>query len=44
MLTDQELAFDLAKFLKELQAIKDVKGPPAFAKASAWFEPGQHNW
>jgi aminoglycoside phosphotransferase (APT) family kinase protein len=36
-LTDQEkeqLAFDLAKFLKELQAITDVKGP----------EPGQHNW
>lgn len=36
-LTDQEkeqLAFDLAKFLKELQTIMDVKGP----------EPGQHNW
>ena len=36
-LTDQEkeqLAFDLAKFLKELQAISDVEGP----------EPGQHNW
>ena len=36
-LTDQEkeqLAFDLAKFLKELQAITDVKG----------LEPGQHNW
>jgi aminoglycoside phosphotransferase (APT) family kinase protein len=36
-LTDQEkeqLAFDLAKFLKELQAIADVEGP----------EPGQHNW
>lgn len=36
-LTDQEkeqLAFDLAKFLKELQAITDVEGP----------EPGQHNW
>jgi len=36
-LTDQDkeqLAFDLAKFLKELQAITDVKGP----------EPGQHNW
>ncbi len=36
-LTDQEkkqLAFDLAKFLKELQAISDVKG----------LEPGQHNW
>jgi len=36
-LTDQEkeqLAFDLAKFLKELQAITDIKGP----------EPGQHNW
>ncbi len=37
MLTDQEkeqLAFDLAKFLKELQAISDAEGP----------EPGQHNW
>jgi aminoglycoside phosphotransferase (APT) family kinase protein len=36
-LTNQEkeqLAFDLAKFLKELQAISDVEGP----------EPGQHNW
>ncbi len=36
-LTDQEkeqLAFDLATFLKELQAITDVEGP----------EPGQHNW
>lgn len=36
-LTDQDkeqLAFDLAKFLKELQAINDVEGP----------EPGQHNW
>jgi aminoglycoside phosphotransferase (APT) family kinase protein len=36
-LTDQEkeqLAFDMAKFLKELQAIMDIKGP----------EPGQHNW
>ncbi len=36
-LTDQDkeqLAFDLAKFLKELQAITDVEGP----------EPGQHNW
>lgn len=36
-LTDQDkeqLAFDLAKFLKDLQAINDVKGP----------EPGQHNW
>lgn len=36
-LTAQEkaqLAFDLAKFLKELQAITDVEGP----------EPGQHNW
>ena len=36
-LIDQEkeqLAFDLAKFLKELQAINDVEGP----------EPGQHNW
>lgn len=37
MLTDKEkerLAFDLAKFLKELQAITDVEGPA----------PGQHNW
>jgi aminoglycoside phosphotransferase (APT) family kinase protein len=36
-LTEQEkeqLAFDLSKFLKELQAIMDIKGP----------EPGQHNW
>lgn len=36
-LTDQnkeQLAFDLARFLKELQAITDVEGP----------EPGQHNW
>ncbi|NBO24421.1 MAG: aminoglycoside phosphotransferase family protein [Chlamydiae bacterium] len=36
-LTDQEkeqLAFDVAKFLKELQAITDVEGPG----------PGQHNW
>lgn len=36
-LTEQEkeqLAFDLARFLKELQAISDVEGP----------EPGQHNW
>ena len=36
-LTDQEkeqLAFDLAKFLKELQTMNDVEGP----------EPGQHNW
>ncbi|RUR14230.1 aminoglycoside phosphotransferase family protein [Legionella sp. km772] len=36
-LVDQEkeqLAFDLAKFLKELQAITDVEGPG----------PGQHNW
>ena len=36
-LTDQEkeqLAFDMAKFLKELQAMNDVEGP----------EPGQHNW
>lgn len=36
-LTDQDkeqLAADLAKFLKELQAIHDVEGP----------EPGQHNW
>lgn len=30
----QQLAFDLAKFLKELQSIHDVEGPP----------PGQHNW
>jgi aminoglycoside phosphotransferase (APT) family kinase protein len=30
----EQLAFDLAKFLKELQAINDVEGP----------EPGQHNW
>lgn len=28
------LALDLATFLKELQSIKDVEGPP----------PGQHNW
>lgn len=28
------LAYDLAKFLKELQSIKDIVGP----------EPGQHNW
>ena len=37
ILTDQEkeqLAFDLANFLKELQAITNVAGP----------EPGQHNW
>lgn len=36
-LTDQEqkqLAFDLAKFLKELEAITDVPGPA----------PGPHNW
>jgi aminoglycoside phosphotransferase (APT) family kinase protein len=30
----EQLAFDLAKFLKELQAITDVEGPG----------PGQHNW
>lgn len=30
----ESLAFYLAKFLKELQAIADVEGP----------EPGQHNW
>ncbi len=30
----EQLAFDLAKFLKELQAITDVEGP----------DPGQHNW
>lgn len=37
MLTDQEkeqLAFDLAKFLKDLQSISDIEGPA----------PGQHNW
>jgi aminoglycoside phosphotransferase (APT) family kinase protein len=37
MLTDYEkeqLAHDLVKFLKELQAISEVKGPA----------PGQHNW
>jgi aminoglycoside phosphotransferase (APT) family kinase protein len=36
-LTEQEkeqLAFDMAKFLKELQAITDTSGPG----------PGQHNW
>lgn len=36
-LTEQEkeqLAFDLSKFLKELQSISDIEGP----------EPGQHNW
>jgi len=30
----EQLAFDLAKFLKELQAITDLDGPT----------PGQHNW
>jgi aminoglycoside phosphotransferase (APT) family kinase protein len=30
----EQLAFDLAKFLKEMQAITDVEGPG----------PGQHNW
>jgi len=30
----EQLAFDLAKFLKELQSITDVEGP----------KPGQHNW
>jgi aminoglycoside phosphotransferase (APT) family kinase protein len=30
----EELAFDMARFLKELQLIKDVSGPM----------PGQHNW
>ena len=30
----EQLAFDLAKFLKELQMITDVEGPG----------PGQHNW
>lgn len=30
----EQLAFDLAKFLKELQAITNIEGP----------EPGQHNW
>lgn len=39
----EQLAFDMAKFLKELQAINDIEGPPAFAGASAWCEPGQHN-
>ena len=37
LMTDQykeQLAFDLAKFLKELQAISGVEG----------LEPGQHNW
>ncbi|MDA0910789.1 MAG: aminoglycoside phosphotransferase family protein [Proteobacteria bacterium] len=37
MLTEQEkeqLAYDLARFLKELQAITDIDGP----------KPGQHNW
>jgi len=29
----EQLAFDLANFLKELQSIHDVEGPP----------PGQHN-
>lgn len=36
-LTEQEkeqLAYELAKFLKELQSITDIEGP----------EPGQHNW
>lgn len=32
--TLQKLAFELAAFLKELQRITDVEGPP----------PGQHNW
>ncbi|PPE03404.1 aminoglycoside phosphotransferase family protein [Holospora curviuscula] len=30
----EQLAFDLAKFLKKLQVITDVEGP----------DPGQHNW
>lgn len=30
----EQLAFELAKFLKKLQAITDVEGP----------DPGQHNW
>jgi aminoglycoside phosphotransferase (APT) family kinase protein len=30
----ERLAVDMAQFLKELQAIRDLKGP----------EPGQHNW
>jgi len=30
----EQLAFDMAKFLKELQAITDIEGP----------EPDQHNW
>ncbi len=37
ILTDSEkeqLSFDLAKFLKELQSITDLEGP----------KPGQHNW
>ncbi len=37
MLTDlekEQLAYDLANFLKELQAITSLEGP----------EPGQHNW
>ena len=33
-LEKEQLAFDLAKFLKELQAINDFDGPA----------PGQHNW
>lgn len=32
--TSENIAFQLAKFLKELQAITDVEGPG----------PGQHNW
>lgn len=30
----EQLTFDLAKFLKELQSIHNIQGPP----------PGPHNW
>ncbi len=46
-LTDQDkaqLAFDLAQFLKELQAITNFKGLPIFAETLACLRPGQHNW
>ncbi len=46
-LTDQDkeqLAFDLAQFLKELQAITHFKGLPIFAETLACLRPGQHNW
>lgn len=33
-MTGEQLAFDLAKFLKELPTISDMEGP----------ELGQHNW